>query len=101
MPQFVYTLKPVRQDMLAAGLTEAEEKVIGAHFAYLSELTDRGVVKLAGRTTTTDAKSFGVMIFEAADETAARAIMDNDPAVTGKVLAAELFPFNIALWGTR
>ena len=100
MPQFIYTLKPVRPDMLSGGLTEAEDAVIGAHFAYLSDLTEKGVVKLAGRTLTTDENSLGVMIFEAEDEKAARAIMENDPAVKGNVLRAEFFPFNIALFGT-
>jgi len=100
MPQFIYTLKPARPDMLTEGLTEAEDAVIGTHFAYLSDLTEKGVVKLAGRTLTTGENSFGVMIFEADDEAAARSIMENDPAVKGRVLAAELFPFSIALFGT-
>jgi uncharacterized protein YciI len=99
MAQYIYTLKPVRPEMLTEGLNPEEEKVIGTHFAYLSDLTDKGVVKLVGRTTETGEKSIGVMIFEAEDEAAARAIMENDPAVKENVLAAELSPFNIALMG--
>ncbi len=38
------------------------------------------MVKLAGRTTNTDASSFGVVIFEAKDEEAAREIMAKVPA---------------------
>jgi len=100
MPQYIYTLKPVRPNMLSEGLTEAEDAVIGTHFAYLSDLTAKGVVKLAGRTLTTGENSFGVMIFEAEDETAARSIMENDPAVKENVLRGELFPFSIALFGS-
>ena len=85
--------------MLSEGLTDREDKVIETHFAYLSDLKEKGVVKLAGRTTNTDASSFGVMIFEARDEHAAREIMANDPAVKEGVLAARLFPFRIALMG--
>jgi len=99
MEQFLYRLTPTRPDMLRAGLTDGENAVIATHFAYLSDLKDKGVVKLAGRTTNTDASSFGVMIFEAENEEAARLIMANDPAVKGNVLAAELFPFRIALMG--
>lgn len=100
MDQFLYKLTPTRPDMLADGLTDRENEVIGSHFAYLSDLKDKGVVKLAGRTTNTDATSFGVVVFEAADEEAARRIMAADPAVSGGVLAAGLFPFRIALMGT-
>jgi uncharacterized protein YciI len=99
MEQFLYKLTPTRADMLSGGLTDRENEIIAEHFAYLSDLTGKGVVKLAGRTTNTDASSFGVMIFEAASEDEARSIMDNDPAVKHKVLAARLFPFRIALMG--
>jgi uncharacterized protein YciI len=99
MPQFVYTIKPTRADMLSAGLTEAEEAIIGAHFAYLSGLTEQGVVKMAGRTMTTGSESFGLVVFEAADEEAASAVMENDPAVKENVMRAEFHPFRIALFG--
>ena len=85
--------------MLSDGLTDRENEIIESHFAYLSDLKEKGVVKLAGRTTNTDAASFGVMIFEAEDEDAAREIMANDPAIKGRVLAAQFFPFRIALMG--
>ncbi len=99
MEQFLYRLTPVRPDMLTEGLTDQENVVTETHFAYLSDLKVRGVVKLAGRTTNTDASSFGVVILEAIDEEAAREVMANDPAVKGNVLAAKLFPFRIALMG--
>jgi len=97
LDQFLYTLTPARSDMLNGGLTDRETEIIGIHFDYLSGLFEKGVVKLAGRTTNTDASSFGVMIFEARDEAAAHRIMANDPAVKENVLVARLFPFRIAL----
>lgn len=99
MKQFIYKLTPIRSDMLSEGLTERENEVTEAHFAYLSDLKDKGVVKLAGRTTNTDASGFGVVILMAEDEEAARLIMANDPAVRENVLAAKIFPFRIALMG--
>lgn len=99
MEKFLYKLIPMRADMLSEGLSDPENQVIESHFAYLSDLKEKGVVKLAGRTTNTDASSFGVMIFEAKNEEAARLIMANDPAVKEGVLAAQLFPFRIALLG--
>jgi uncharacterized protein YciI len=97
--QFIYTLIPTRPDMLRDGLSDRENVIIGTHFEYLSGLKDQGVVKLAGRTTNTDASSFGVVIFEAQNEDAAREIMANDPSVKGNLLAAKLYPFRIALMG--
>lgn len=99
MEKFLYKLTPTREDMLSAGLTNPENAVIEAHFAYLSELKEKGVVLLAGRTTNTDVSSFGVVIFTAENEGAARLIMADDPAVKGHVLAADLFPFRVALMG--
>ena len=99
MDQFVYRLTPVREEMLAEGLSKREKEIIAEHFEYLSALTEQGVVKLAGRTTNTDPSNFGIMVFEAANEEAAREIMFNDPAVRENILAARLFPFKIALMG--
>ena len=99
MEQFLYKLTPIRGDMLVEGLTDRENEVIETHFAYLSDLKDKGVVKLAGRTTNTDKSSFGLVIFVAKNEEVARQIMASDPAVGEGVLAAQLFPFRISLMG--
>jgi hypothetical protein len=37
------------------------------------------------------------VIFEAVDEATARAFMNSDPAITGKIMTAELHPYMIAL----
>lgn len=99
MEKFLYKLTPIRPEMLEEGLTEKENEITESHFAYLSDLKDKGVVKLAGRTTNTDTSGFGVVILEAEDEEAARLVMANDPAVKESVLAAKIFPFRIALMG--
>jgi uncharacterized protein YciI len=99
---YLYRIQPVRPAMLL-GSTPAEDAVIERHFAYLADLTERGVVLLAGRTLTTDECSFGIAVFRAVDEAAARALVDADPAVSERVMRAELFPFRVALladdWG--
>lgn len=100
MEQFIYTLIPTRPEMLTEEPTERENEAIESHFTYLSDLKEKGVVKLAGRTTNTDASSFGVVIFAAEDEDAARQLMAHDPAVKEHVLAAKMFPFRIALMGS-
>jgi uncharacterized protein YciI len=42
-------------------------------------------------------KTFGLAIFEAADEAAARRPMESDPAVAAGVMTAELHPFTVVL----
>ena len=98
--QYLYWIRPTRPGMLAEGPTAEEEKIVGEHFAYLQGLTERGVVILAGRTLNTDESSFGIVIFRAASERAAREVMENDPAVRQGVMEGELFPYRIALVGT-
>ena len=83
--------------MLTEGPTPQEAEIISTHFNYLKGLTDRGVALLVGRTLTTDERTFGITIFEAASEEQAREIMNNDPAVIHGVMRAELYPFKVVL----
>jgi uncharacterized protein YciI len=95
--EYLYLIRPTRPEMLSAGPTPAEQELIGQHFAYLQDLTARGVVILAGRTQTTGPDSFGIIIFSAPDEAAAQDIVANDPAVRQGVMHATLYPYRIAL----
>ena len=97
MNQFLYLLKPARLGMLTEGPTPEEAETVSRHFAYLSDLTDQGVMILVGRTQNKDESTLGLAIFEAEDETAARKIMENDPAVAGGVMRATLYPYKVAL----
>jgi uncharacterized protein YciI len=96
MFQWLAMAKPTRLEMLVETTLE-EDEIIDQHFAYLEDLTRNGVVILAGRTLNTDENGFGLTIFEAEDETAAREIMENDPAVKYGIMAATLFPYRVAL----
>ena len=73
-------------------------RIIGEHFEYLQKLVADGVVFMAGRTMTADEKTFGIVVFAAATESEAAALMQNDPAVKLGVMKAELFPYRVALW---
>lgn len=101
MLQFIYRIQPTRTDMLSTGSTDAEAKIVGEHFEYLKVLVDKGVVLLAGRTLTEDEHTFGIVVFEAESDAAAREIMNNDPAVIHGVMHAELWPFRVALWSQK
>jgi uncharacterized protein YciI len=95
--QYLYRIRPARLQMLTEGPTSHEAEIVSQHFQYLKDLTARGIVMLAGRTVNEDKSSFGIVIFEAADEESAHAIMCNDPALKEGVMCAELFPFRVAL----
>jgi uncharacterized protein YciI len=96
---YLYRIRPTRIAMLADKPTPEEEEVLGAHFAYLQELAAAGVVLMAGRNLHRDERSFGLVVFAAPDDAAARRIMNDDPGVRAGVFAAELFPFRVALLG--
>ena len=100
MNQWLYQLKPSRLGMLTEATPE-ETETVSRHFAYLQDLTQKGVMILMGRTLNHDESTFGICIFEAEDESAARMIMEADPAVRAGVMRAVLYPYKIALMRGR
>jgi uncharacterized protein YciI len=98
MQQFLYRIQPTRIEMLTVGATEEESTIVGEHFAYLKNLLDKGVVLMAGRTTSADADTFGIVVFVAESEAHAAEIVRDDPAVKFGVMRPELYPYQVALW---
>ena len=96
MSEYLYRLQPTRPAMLIDGLTPAEQEAVASHFAYLQELAAAGVVLLFGRTQTTDAQTFGIVIYRAGSPDEASRIMADDPAVRAGVMRAQVFPFRVA-----
>lgn len=92
--QWLYRIVPARPGMPLSP-TEAETALAAAHFAYLLELKERGILIVAGRTQEVD--TFGIAIFEAPDRAAAQAITDADPAIAGGLFLATLHPYRIAV----
>ena len=76
-------------------MTPEEEAVVEEHFKYLQEKLQKGELYLAGRTL--DEEPFGIAIFQAKSQEAARDFMVNDPAVKNHVMTAELHTYRIAL----
>ncbi len=95
--QYIYTLHPVRPEMLTKGVTDIESRVLEAHVEYLELLAERAVVLLAGRTQTSDDSTFGIVILKADSESEAHDIMENDPAVIDGVMTARIFPYKISI----
>ena len=94
---YIYVLRPVPRLQVEANWTEADNKVVAEHFAYLKSLLAEGRLIIAGKTDGLDAKTFGIAIFEADSPVAAEKTMRDDPAVKNGIMTAELFPYSVAL----
>ena len=96
--QYIYVLHLTPRMHEANAWTDKENGVIGQHFARLANATDAGQVILAGRTSEALDKTFGLVIFEAEDEEAARLFMQSDPAVVANIMSATLHRYSVALY---
>ena len=95
--QFLYYLRLEKSMLDSAAWTPEKNKIVEDHFAYLQKLLTDGKLILAGRAQVEDEKTFGIVIFEEESYEAAKAIAENDPAVKGKVMTAEVYPYAVAL----
>jgi uncharacterized protein YciI len=94
---FIYMLKPVSRLYDDKKWTKEDHDALDQHLTRLQEATKSGQLILAGRTKEPGDKTFGIVIFRASDEAAARKFMESDPAVGAKVMTAELHPFSVQL----
>ncbi len=95
--QFIYVLHLVPRLYADASWTDEDRKVLQRHFVRFQDAIKTGNLILAGRTSESGDKTFGIAIFEAKDEAAARKFMEEDPAVAVGLMTAELHPFTVAL----
>ncbi len=97
MNEYIYKLRLIERLHHEDSWTDIDEEILQRHFDHLKKLTEKGTVVLAGRTTVEDAKSLGIVIFVAENDSAAEKIMNSDPAVAEGTMTAVLYPFTIAL----
>ena len=95
--QFIYVLRLTPSLHQQANWTDKQRAATSEHFARLKRATESGQVILAGRTTEDLDKTFGIVVFEAENMTAAKTFMDEDPAVKAGVMTATLHPYAVAL----
>jgi uncharacterized protein YciI len=95
--QFIYVLRLVPRLYSDSAWTNEDSAVLKRHFVRFQRAAKSGQLILAGRTSEPGDKTFGIAIFEAADEEAAKKFMQEDPAVVGGLMTADLHPFAVAL----
>ena len=96
MQHFLFRLNPPRPTF-AQDMTDVERAAMLKHAAYWRELLDEGTAIVFGPVV--DPKgTWGVGIVRAEDETDARALGANDPAVKAGIgLAVEIYPMPSAI----
>lgn len=94
MRTYIYQIKPVRPDFPAA-MTESESAVLGRHFEYLQDLLAKGRLVMAGPC---EDAAFGIAVYYAEDDSAAAAVLANDPVIIEGVMTGEWHPYRISLF---
>lgn len=95
MPEYLYLLHPYRHGFFEQPTPE-EAAIMEEHLAYLQQAAQAGRVILAGPCLD---ETFGLVVFRAEDDQAAQAFMFGDPSVEKNIMAAELHPLRVSLWG--
>jgi uncharacterized protein YciI len=93
MSEWVYFIHAPREHF-AATMTGEEQAVWGEHAQLLQRRLDEGSLILAGPTL--GQVNTGICVFEAPDEAAARAYMEEDPTIASGIARGELREFRAA-----
>jgi uncharacterized protein YciI len=94
LSEWIYFIHPPRTDF-AATMTPDEDAAWAVHFERFKRMLAAGTLILVGPTL--GRINTGIAIFEAPDEDAARAIMEDDPVIRGGFATGELRPFRVSL----
>src|SRR5580765_4924852 len=95
--EFIYVQRLVPRLYEGLKWTQEDNATSDKHFIRFQEATKSGQLILAGRTQEPGDKTFGIAIFRAADEAAARAFVKADPFISAGLMTADLHPFALAL----
>jgi uncharacterized protein YciI len=93
MSEWIYFGHPPRERFVET-ITDEEAATMQAHRAHLGALFEQGVLLLAGPTF--GPVNTAINVIEAADEDAARAVMDSDPAISSGLMTGELRPMRVS-----
>src|SRR5437762_2206364 len=89
---FIYVLHLVPRLHDDKAWTAEDKAAVDRHLANFKAAVQSGQLILAGRTRESGDKTFGIAIFEAAQE-----FMEAEPAIAAGVMIAVLHPFSVVL----
>lgn len=95
--QYLYLLRLEKSMQDSTAWTPDKSKIVQEHFMRLQKMLSEGTLILAGRTQVSFDKTIGIVVFEADSFEEAKLIAENDPAVKGKIMTVEVFPYAVAL----
>ncbi len=90
---YILNLTPKYRDQAAWG--DKENKTLEDHYARLERQRKRGAVKYVGKTDLplTNENNFGMVVFEAENDTMAELFAQADPAVMAGIMTVRCLPF--------
>ncbi|HVO74010.1 MAG TPA: YciI family protein [Ignavibacteriaceae bacterium] len=94
---FIYVLKLTPAYYDNNNWKDKDKETIQVHFKRLQDMLAEGKLITAGRTDVENAKTFGIVVFEADSFEDAVNIANEDPAVKAGIMSVEVFPFHLAL----
>jgi uncharacterized protein YciI len=94
--QFLLRLEPTRPGFTLQNMNAEEASLASQHSRYLMSLLDSGKLSLAAQVF--DPKGlWGMVIVNAPDLETARALLEGDPSVKGKMFRGEAIPLRVVL----
>jgi len=94
--QFLLRIEPTRAGFTLANMTPDEARLASQHVQYLMSLEESGKLHLAAQVF--DPKGlWGIVIVNAPDRDAARALLDSDPMVKANMFRGEVIPIRVVL----
>lgn len=92
--QFLLRIEPTRAGFTLQNMTADESRLANEHAQYLMSLLDSGKMSLAAQVF--DPKGlWGIIIVNASDNDAARALLDGDPGVKANMFRGEVLPVRV------
>lgn len=97
--RYCYLLRLYPEYFDLDGWTDEATETVNRHFNYLKDLSEKGILILAGRTLNEPMteEDFGIAILETSTRAEAESIMENDPCIKGRVMYAKFHEFSLAL----
>ncbi|TNF29587.1 MAG: hypothetical protein EP314_02490 [Bacteroidetes bacterium] len=96
---YIYIVNLVPKFQNPSSWTDKENRIIEDHFERLKRQHKRGTVKYVGKTDlpVDNPNNFGMVVFEAENDTMAELFAQADPAVMAGMMTVKCLPFKHVL----